>query len=1023
MAFPTVTSVTPYSFPSASTSHVFSIGSFTPGDLMVLLICYEADNGYDTIPGWEPLVNGYIDNLTLSVASFVRIYESGDTSVDIVTADSVVACGQIYRIAAGTWYGDLSGVFDGGAASGSSTTPNPNVLNVPIAQDYLWLAVYGADDDDDASAYPASFTNGTYTEASASGTTCSMGSARRNENTNSQNPGTFTIAATEEWGAFTLAIAPARPIEILGLDRNSIRYGSPLTITGVTFGTTSAGSAKVEIANNAVYGSATLIDIIDDGVVDSWANEQIELEACILVNVKAGDNWIYVTNSNGDRSAGFPIQVVPYVSGLSVTDLYDGLTGVDVTGHGFGSTKGASKVYLSNSPNFNSGILTEQTTTGWTNTTIEFTVETANLIRGIAYFFVQVNPVSYPFEVYLFEVDFTPPAVFEDGSRQISAEIYPPGLIGDQASINGYVKLLTCEIEEIISGIGNWSATISKTDPGSSAFTIGCEVIIAREGEADLFYGIVDNIQETHGRDGEKLIAVRGYELSAELLRDSTYRGIFLKDELFADAVDEILVDTTWTPLITGTGYTNIYTRFDDKTKISALFDLAALKTAYVRSTDTAREIEIKNYHTDSYIRLLPVESMDVRMRDNSVLGFYETQQRTISGEEVWNRVVPEAKSDSERYYDLNGATNDTPYDIRSKFITSPNLVNQIQDGENAGIIDSFIEVIGENRFLVVFITYHFDAGSPSMVAVLAGGALMTLRDSITVPDMDAPGTDGAFEVWTLTNPPKGNLSIQGIKDDLYTGVLHFTLCQAVSFSDVDQVDPLRDIVMHFGTSSGISESVESLPGDLVVDAIISNFGDDNDGTEGAGQELIGVESGGRPRGSMKVATGATTTMSWTGNTAADWGHAILTLKPALTWYIQDDGSVSNYGLRTKVAPFGERVPAEVLDIVPWLNIMYDQAADFLIKHKEPTVSYQVTGVIMPQPASYWRVGDIMSVFDEDLNEDVILICTRRRAIYRDDGIRTWDLDLSTTVEAKKNYDEAFKEAFERLNILQFRQV
>lgn len=95
-------------------------------------------------------------------------------------------------------------------ATGTSAAPDPpSVTPSWGAGNTLWLIVEGSDDQTaDVSAYPTNYTaNGIYNEVSASNGV-GLGSSYRAVNVASENPGAFTLAASQEWVAATIAIKP-----------------------------------------------------------------------------------------------------------------------------------------------------------------------------------------------------------------------------------------------------------------------------------------------------------------------------------------------------------------------------------------------------------------------------------------------------------------------------------------------------------------------------------------------------------------------------------------------------------------------------------------------------------------------------------------------------------------------------------------------------------------------------------------------------------------------------------------------
>lgn len=182
------------------------------GDL--LLVFFAAD-----ITGVTPLItfpNEGVDWIQLfetEVAGAVnfavayRIADGGEgANIVVTTSQNDCSAYTTYRISG------YSGVPEvPAAATGSSANPNPPSLTPSWgASDTLWFACQGNDHLDQVTVYPTDYTDGRNDWGNhANG--CGVGTARRELNAVSEDPGTFTLAAGEEWVANTIAI---RPVEI-----------------------------------------------------------------------------------------------------------------------------------------------------------------------------------------------------------------------------------------------------------------------------------------------------------------------------------------------------------------------------------------------------------------------------------------------------------------------------------------------------------------------------------------------------------------------------------------------------------------------------------------------------------------------------------------------------------------------------------------------------------------------------------------------------------------------------------------
>lgn len=226
MAFPVVQSITETQFSSSATAHLVSMpATVSSGDLLMILFANEGGGTITNPSGWTEKWNENVGNVA-GGACFVKVADGteGGTTVDVVTSASRTAAAQVYRI--DSWEGTLSGIKTGIFTTHSlTTTPNPPSLTTNWgAGDNLWIATsqYG-DDDVLVNSYPTNYTNGIDTISGAGGDLgCTTASARRELNTATEDPGVFTLAASEVGGANTIVV---RPISIPSIN-NAIRMAT-----------------------------------------------------------------------------------------------------------------------------------------------------------------------------------------------------------------------------------------------------------------------------------------------------------------------------------------------------------------------------------------------------------------------------------------------------------------------------------------------------------------------------------------------------------------------------------------------------------------------------------------------------------------------------------------------------------------------------------------------------------------------------------------------------------------------------
>jgi hypothetical protein len=201
-------SLTPSAFGAGTTSHMVAMpASVAAGDLLLMQFVNDGSATVAVPAGWTLLTS---NNNSTAVRSswFYRIASGaeGGTSVDLVTSAAEHGAAQVHRFQSGTFDPAVAPAV--AVATGSSVSPNPPALSPAWGEaDTYWIAAYGADDDDATTGWPL-VDGQTYTPSGTGTTTCSAASCVLALRVASIDPGLFTMAATEEWIAATVAIKP-----------------------------------------------------------------------------------------------------------------------------------------------------------------------------------------------------------------------------------------------------------------------------------------------------------------------------------------------------------------------------------------------------------------------------------------------------------------------------------------------------------------------------------------------------------------------------------------------------------------------------------------------------------------------------------------------------------------------------------------------------------------------------------------------------------------------------------------------
>ncbi|QQR77515.1 MAG: hypothetical protein IPJ67_05325 [Candidatus Moraniibacteriota bacterium] len=229
-AFPTVASSNTTNGTTLSGGVALNMPSgITAGDLLVAFASNDNTGGTNMgISGWTQLFSQQYTGNVVSHAAWAKIAVGSDTAT--LTGASQDYAATVVRITGHGVSTISSDIKVGTAASTSNANPNPPSLDAGSSKKWLWLESFGAEDDDNTATYwSTNYTGVAQVESaqSTSSTMCSL--AYRQNETQTENPGTMAMAASEEAVAQTIAIPPYDERILLSLSSNITASGENTT--------------------------------------------------------------------------------------------------------------------------------------------------------------------------------------------------------------------------------------------------------------------------------------------------------------------------------------------------------------------------------------------------------------------------------------------------------------------------------------------------------------------------------------------------------------------------------------------------------------------------------------------------------------------------------------------------------------------------------------------------------------------------------------------------------------------------
>lgn len=308
MAYPTMGAPDAQQILTGTTTHNVAMpGTVASGRL--LLVILASSTNVTTPSGWT--LQKKMTASTVQVNVYTRIADGteGGSNVNFVTASSDFVAAHVYYASDASYNASICFAVSTGA-TGTSTGPDPDSLTSGFgAVDTTWIAVTVAPSSA-VSGFPSSYGN-TASTWFAYGV---LGTADRDVNGSSQNPGAFTIADSVAWAALTIGIRvnTTTPAVVTSVTPDEFDDADTGVVVGGTGFLSPQSTGKVELGDNSDYALATKVE----QTVTSWATTSITV-TIDKDSLNYGSVYLFVTNSDGNVSNGWPVTLVESPIALS----------------------------------------------------------------------------------------------------------------------------------------------------------------------------------------------------------------------------------------------------------------------------------------------------------------------------------------------------------------------------------------------------------------------------------------------------------------------------------------------------------------------------------------------------------------------------------------------------------------------------------------------------------------------------------------------------------------------------------
>ena len=192
---------------ASATTRTFTFG-FTAlaGELILVAMTIANGNGITTPTGYTLVGGASTGSSNNQLAVFAKIAAGGETSVALswTTASPVTAFA--YRIT--RWNGNLTNVASAFTNGAASVNPDPPSLTPGWTDRDIWIVFWSNSGNTTTSAYPTNYADNQHTLGNAGTGGPTLATASRGLYATTENPGTGTISASQQWCVATIAVRP-----------------------------------------------------------------------------------------------------------------------------------------------------------------------------------------------------------------------------------------------------------------------------------------------------------------------------------------------------------------------------------------------------------------------------------------------------------------------------------------------------------------------------------------------------------------------------------------------------------------------------------------------------------------------------------------------------------------------------------------------------------------------------------------------------------------------------------------------
>lgn len=183
--------------------------SIAAGDLILIFHFKDEASTNTSASGWTEIKDVNDAAATIHLWVGYLIAAGGETTATVVSSNSERFASIACRIAAAAWHGTTPPEISASATGNSQDGPNPDAVTASWgAEENMFIAIACVDITAVVDGYPANYADN-QTASNATVSSARGGIATRALTAASDDPGIFSLDASEQWIAATMVVRPA----------------------------------------------------------------------------------------------------------------------------------------------------------------------------------------------------------------------------------------------------------------------------------------------------------------------------------------------------------------------------------------------------------------------------------------------------------------------------------------------------------------------------------------------------------------------------------------------------------------------------------------------------------------------------------------------------------------------------------------------------------------------------------------------------------------------------------------------